>query len=432
MGYRQSEPSPLKSGLVHAGMSLSVFGGLALALGAGVHVVADPAAAGPRQTIALFGTAAGDTEDRGGQFASLEAADYAEDYAPAGASASTGTDFTYTELDGDGMRIDITGGQGGPALAPSAGIRINGRLVQPGQSFGEVRSGAPSAAAEAAAPLKVNAAGAAPKVASKAPADIYARPFSNPEGHPIVSLVIGGLGINSTQTKLAIDTLPADVTLSFAPDAKRLDYWIKTAREDGHEVLIELPMEAYEYGRMSMRADTLVTGAGSKANVAKLNQVLGRASGYFGVINYQGAKFGADAASVEPVFDVLAERGLAFIDDGSVHKATFGEVADTKGLRFARAAGPVDTRQSPQDIAAELMELETIAREHGGAIGAGFAFPVTIEAASLWIDTLEEKGLVLAPVSALVRDAAPVAVPMAERRELRTGSVTKAGLKTGG
>lgn len=432
MGYRQSEPSPLKSGLVHAGMSLSVFGGLALALGASIHVVADPAAAGPRQTIALFGTAAGDAEDHGGQFASLEAADYEEDYAAASLSGTGGSDITYTELDGDGMRIDITGGQGGPALAPSAGIRINGRLVQPGQSFGEVRSGAPSGAADEAAPLNLNTAGAAPKPASKAPADIYARPFSNPEGHPIVSLVIGGLGINSTQTKLAIDTLPADVTLSFAPDAKRLDYWIKTAREDGHEVLIELPMEAYEYGRMSMRADTLVAGAGSKANVAKLNQVLGRASGYFGVINYQGAKFGADPASVDPVFDVLAERGLAFIDDGSVHKATFGQVADTKGLRFARAAGPVDTRQSPQDIAAELMELETIARERGGAIGAGFAFPVTIEAASLWIDTLEEKGLVLAPVSALVPDAAPVAAPIAERRELRTGSVTKAGLKTGG
>ena len=432
MGYRQSEPSPLKSGLVHAGMSLSVFGGLALALGAGVHVVADPAAAGPRQTIALFGAAAGDADDRGGQFASLEAADYAEDYAPTGYSASTGTDLTYTELDGDGMRIDITGGQGGPALAPAAGIRINGRLVQPGQSFGEVRSGAPAGAAEAAAPVKLNAAGAAPKAASKAPADTYARPFSNPEGHPIVSLVIGGLGINSTQTKLAIDTLPADVTLSFAPDAKRLDYWIKTAREDGHEVLIEVPMEAYEYGRMRMHSDTLIAGADSKANLARLDQVLGRAIGYFGVINYQGAKFGADADSVGPVFDVLAERGLAFIDDGSVHKATFGQVADTKGLRFARAAGPVDTRQSPQDIAAELMELETIAREHGGAIGAGFAFPVTIEAASLWIDTLEEKGLVLAPVSALVPAAAPVALPMAERRELRTGSVAKAGLKTGG
>ncbi|MFN4183268.1 MAG: divergent polysaccharide deacetylase family protein [Hyphomonas sp.] len=432
MGYRQSEPSPLKTGLVHAGMSLGVFGGLAVALGAGIHLAADPTVAGPRQTIALFGTAAGDADERSGQYASLQVADYDEDYVPSDYPVAGAAEYTYTELNGDGMRIDITGGQGGPVVAPAAGIRINGRLVQPGQSFGEVASGASAEAAQAGAPLKLNVAEKVSKPASKAPADIYARPFSNPEGRPIVSLVIGGLGINSTQTKLAIDALPADVTLSFAPEANRLDYWIKTARADGHEVLIEVPMEAYEYGRLRMHPDTLIAGGDKKANLARLNQVLGRASGYFGVINYQGAKFGADAGSVEPIFDVLAERGLAFIDDGSVHKAFFGQVADTKGLRFARAAGPIDTRQSRQDIAAELMELEIIAREHGGAIGAGFAFPVTIEAASVWIDTLEEKGLVLAPVSALVPEVAAIPAPLAERRELRTGSTAKAGLKTGG
>ncbi|ABI78085.1 conserved hypothetical protein [Hyphomonas neptunium ATCC 15444] len=429
MGYRQSEPSPLKTGLMHAGMSLGVFGSLAIALGAGIHVTADPSEAGPRQTIALFGTDAGESDSA---FAALPSADYEEDYVAADDAVSGAVDIAYTELDGEGMRIDITGGQGGPAVAPAVGIRINGRLVQPGQSFGEVASGTPAGAGEAGAQLTLNTAEQVSKPASKAPADIYARPFSNSGGQPVVSLVIGGLGINSTQTKLAIDALPADVTLSFAPDAKRLDYWIKTAREDGHEVLIEVPMEAFEYGRMRMHPDTLIAGGDQKANLAKLNQVLSRASGYYGVINYQGAKFGADAGSIAPIFDVLAERGLAFVDDGSVHKAFFGQVADTKGLRFARAAGPIDTRQSPQDIAAEFMELETIARQHGGAIGAGFAFPVTIEAASLWIDTLEEKGLVLAPVSFLVPDAAPVPVPMAERRELRTGSPDKAGLKTGG
>ena len=432
MGYRQTEPSPLKTGLVHAGMSLSVFGGLALALGAGIHITADPEAAGPRQTISLFGTTPGDAHEKGAAFASIRAADYEEDYVPA-EYLSEGMELAYTELDGEGMRIDITGGQGGPVVAPAAGIRINGRLVQPGQSFGEVASGTSAGTAAAATPLKLNSAETAPKPASKAPADIYARPFSNPEGLPVVSLVIGGLGINSTQTKLAIDALPAEVILSFAPDASRLDHWIKVARADGHEELIDVPMEAYEYGRMRMHPDTLIAGAGETANLARLNQVLSRASGYFGVINYQGAKFGADTASIEPVFEVLAERGLAFIDDGSVHKAFFGQVADAQGLRFARAAGPVDTRQSPQDIAAEFMELESIAREHGGAIGAGFAFPVTIEAASLWIDSLEEKGLVLAPVSALVpRSAEPAPQPMAERRELRTGSAGKAGLKTGG
>ena len=435
MGYRRdTEPSPLRTGLAHASMSLVMFGGLAAAFGLGIHVIGDPAAAGPRQKIALFNAPAPDTAVSQGALTFAQAGFDAADFDDDDVEAEAGFDLVYSELDADALRIDITGGQGGPATVPAAGIRINGRLVQPGQSFGEVSSGAAAAAVPADMPVLSVAATRKAGPASKAPADVNARPFSNPEGRPMVALVIGGLGINTTQTRLAIDALPAEVTLSFAPDARQLDYWVRTARADGHEVLIEVPMEAFEYGRMRMHPDTLIAGADKSANLARLNKVLGRASGYFGVINYQGAKFGADTASLEPVLRSLSERGLAFIDDGSVQRAGFGEVAGQTGLRFARAAGPIDTRQTPQDIAAELMELETLAFRDGAAFGAGFAFPVTIEAASVWIETLDEKGLILAPVSALVPQVGltPAPAAVAGRRELRTGSLEKTGLKTGG
>ena len=58
-----------------------------------------------------------------------------------------------------------------------------------------------------------------------------------------MSLVLGGLGINYTHTRSAIDELPPEVTLSFAPHASGLQTWINRAREAGHEVLIELPLE---------------------------------------------------------------------------------------------------------------------------------------------------------------------------------------------
>ncbi|MFN4023232.1 MAG: divergent polysaccharide deacetylase family protein [Hyphomonas sp.] len=435
MGYRRdTEPSPLRTGLAHASMSLVMFGGLAAAFGLGIHVIGDPAAAGPRQNIALFNAPATDIAASQGALTFAQAGFDAEDIDADDAEADAGFALVYSELDADALRIDITGGQGGPATVPAAGIRINGRLVQPGQSFGEVSAGAAATAASADIPELTLTTARKSGPASKAPADVNARPFSNPEGRPMVALVIGGLGINTTQTRLAIDALPAEVTLSFAPDARQLDYWVRTARADGHEVLIEVPMEAFEYGRMRMHPDTLIAGADKPANLARLNKVLGRASGYFGVINYQGAKFGADTASLEPVLRSLSERGLAFIDDGSVQRAAFGEVAAETGLRFARAAGPIDTRQTPQDIAAELMELETLALRDGAAFGAGFAFPVTIEAASVWIETLDEKGLILAPVSALVPQVAltPAPAAVAGRRELRTGSLEKTGLKTGG
>ena len=65
MGYRREyEPSPLRTGIAHAGFSLAVFGGLAAALGVGIHVTADPAAASPSKTLALFETGPSPEETR--------------------------------------------------------------------------------------------------------------------------------------------------------------------------------------------------------------------------------------------------------------------------------------------------------------------------------------------------------------------------------
>lgn len=420
MGYRrESEPSPLRTGIAHAGMSLAVFGGLAAALGVGIHVTADPRAASPSQTLALFETDSTGVETR------VARLDDRADFSGSGdLSGIEGSELqlAYTELEGDAVRIEVTGGQGGPVPNTTDAIRINGRMVKAGESLSEVRRGPQTETA----PLRLAAATqtlAPAKSKSKSPADIYARKFSNPEGRPMVGLVIGGLGLNATQTQLAIDDLPADVTLSFALDSKKLAYWIKTARADGHEVLIEVPMEAYDYGRMKMHPDTLLAGAETKANLARLDGILSRASGYFGVVNYQGAKFAADKDAAVPVLERISEKGLAFIDDGSLERTNLTGLARASNLRYARAAGPIDTRQTPDDISAELMDLEAIALEKGAAFGSGYAFPVTVEAAKVWISQLDEKGLILAPVSAIANSNPP---------EVRTGSIAIPGLNTGG
>ncbi len=165
------------------------------------------------------------------------------------------------------------------------------------------------------------------------------------------------------------------------------------------------------------------TGAEAKTNLARLETILARTSGYFGIVNYQGAKFAADKASATPVLTRLSEKGLAFIDDGSFDRSTLSGLARETGLRYARATGPIDARQTPADISAELMDLEAVALEKGAAFGSGYAFPVTVEAAKVWISQLEEKGLVLAPVSA-ISNGRPV--------EVRTGSLDMSGLNTGG
>jgi uncharacterized protein len=409
MPYRRdAEPSPLRTGIVHAGLSLMVFGGLAGALGAGIQFSGDPSAAGPRQQLALFEV----VDDARPTLKTRLKTEEAEQ-----ALIETLGDDGYREVDSGNEPslgvdyVDATGvtGTGGPsddavADAAGVGVRINGKLVKPGESYGEVTAIVSLDTAPISGMSETVNGVRLPRIApdGRAPADAYARPFANPGQQPVVSLVVGGLGINATHTKSAIEELPPEVTLSFAPDAQRLQYWIDRARASGHEVLIELPMENFDYGRMKMHPQTLLAGKDASVNVARLNTLLGRASGYFGVINYQGSKFSGDAEAVRPVLQALSDRGVALVEDGGLEEASFDTVADATRVRYVKASAPIDTKLTADDINLQLLELETRAKATGAAMGAGYAFPITIEMAKIWTSELGQKGILLAPVSALV------------------------------
>ena len=225
-------------------------------------------------------------------------------------------------------------------------------------------------------------------------AQAYARPFT-PDGHPRVALIIGGLGLNAKATREAIETLPADVTLSFVPYADGLQGWIDMARAAGHEVLLEAPMEPKDYPDNDPGPYTLMAAASADENGHKLDWLLSRASGYFGVTNYLGSKFVASAPAMTAFTAALKSRGLAFVDDGSAVRAG-------GGIPRASADRIVDGQLSGEAIQQQLAALETQASRTGRALGSGFAYPVTLDEAARWANGLSARGFQLAPASAVM------------------------------
>jgi polysaccharide deacetylase 2 family uncharacterized protein YibQ len=427
---RDAEPSPLRAGIVHTGLSLLVFGGIAGALGAGIVLIGDPSAAGPKQTLALFDTH--DTAapplkarlktDIATASLSIETPDYAE-VGGSGDLPDQGADLGVEAPDQTMTASVNTGVPVGQGDADEGGVRINGKLVKPGESYDEVTRVVSLERAPVAGMTERLNGMTLPRVSpdGRAPADVYARPFINPGNKPVVAIVVGGLGINATHTRSAIDELPPEVTLSFAPDATSLQTWINRARAAGHEVLIETPMEAYDYGRMKMHPLTLLADGNEARNQARLDRILSRSTGYFGLINAQGSKIGDDEASMKPVLQAVSGRGLAFIDDGSLNAASMKQLSGETQLRYVRADSAIDAKLSAEDISSEFMELESQALEHGAALGAGYAFPITIEMVKTWTAGLEQKGIVLAPASALASAAPQVEIPSED--SVRTGSL---------
>ena len=228
----------------------------------------------------------------------------------------------------------------------------------------------------------------------RTPAQAYARP-SSADGKPRVALIIGGLGLNAKETREAISGLPPEVTLSFVPYSEGLQGWIDMARAAGHEVLLEAPMEPKDYPDNDPGPYTLLADSAPQEIGRRLEWLLSRASGYFGVTNYLGSKFVASPAAMGAFESNLRQRGLAFIDDGSAARV---------GGAIPRASADriVDDQLDGPTIEAQLTALETQAQRSGQAMGSGFAYPITLAEAQRWSQGLAARGVQLVPASALM------------------------------
>lgn len=230
---------------------------------------------------------------------------------------------------------------------------------------------------------------------------VYARPFSDQYHRPRIGILIAGLGMSQSATLTAVQQLPGAVTLGFNPYARKLQDWIDQARAAGHEVMLELPMEPVNYPDDDPGPHTLLTSLNAEANLERIEWLLSRFVGYVGVTNYMGSKFTTSPDALRPVLNTLRERGLMFLDSRSSVHSVAGQIANEVGLVQASNNRFLDNKASRTAIDARLAELERIARATGSAIGIAFPYPVSIERIAAWAETLESRGLVLAPLSNL-------------------------------
>ena len=244
--------------------------------------------------------------------------------------------------------------------------------------------------------IEQSPSGPLPTVApdGRSPQVAYARPFVS-NGKPKVALVLGGLGLNAVATRAAIERLPPEITLSFVAYSDNLQNWVDLARANGHEVLIEAPMEPLDVANNDPGPYALMASATPTETIKRMEWILSRATGYFGVTNYLGGRFLTSDQPMTAFLTVMRQRGLAFIDDGAASHRT------VPGLSRATADAVVDADLSAPGIQKSLLGLEANAKRTGASMGSAFAYPLTLEMVSRWAQGVAARGSQLAPVSAV-------------------------------
>lgn len=234
------------------------------------------------------------------------------------------------------------------------------------------------------------------------PWQVYARPFPANDRRPRIAIVIADMGLSGVTTMNGLQKLPAAVTLSFVPYAERLDNWIERARTKGHEVMMSIPMEPVTFPRDDPGPNALLSGMSHERLIERLDMSLGKGAGYVGITTTTGSKFTTRPDVMAPVIEAVKQRGLLFVDAKVAPRSVGASMAEAAGVPRAWVDRMIDRDLARGAIDDQLKELENIARTQGAAVGLGYPYPSTIERINLWITGLQDRGLVLAPVSAVV------------------------------
>jgi polysaccharide deacetylase 2 family uncharacterized protein YibQ len=218
-----------------------------------------------------------------------------------------------------------------------------------------------------------------------------------------IGILLRGIGRNDQDAADAIGSLPSAISLGFWPYASQGKVLAARARDKGHEVIVQLPLEPNDYPANNAGPDSLLTSAPPEENAQRLQSVLKRFEGASGVTNLMGGKMLHAKAPLKPVLQDLKARGLLYVGESGNSHGTVRELAKELNLRYGAADVMIDAQPSPEAIDKALARLVSIARQRGSAIGIGNANALTVQQVHEWSDSLAAQGISLVPIGALAQ-----------------------------
>lgn len=213
----------------------------------------------------------------------------------------------------------------------------------------------------------------------------YAKSFNfNPE-IPRIAIIVRGLGFREDFSNAAINGLPANVGLSFSPYSKNCKEWMKKARQKGHEVFLDLPIETdreifFDPGNLG--AMQLISDSDRRQ---KLELLLSKGGAYLGLIAQHGMKNGQNVG-MDIILNEVKKRGLLFVNNRTDNN--YKELYPQKTPQITADMDIYD-KLFPAAINARLEYLKTLAQYNGYALAIVDSKPVNLRELSNWLKELE-------------------------------------------
>lgn len=245
--------------------------------------------------------------------------------------------------------------------------------------------------------------GAMPKITAdgKKPWRYYAKTAEIKSGKPMIAIIVTGLGASKNTTDLAL-RLPENIDLSLSPYTKNLPDLARSARDSGHEILLDMPMEASDYPAHDSGQLALLVSQDQTGNEARIKKLMAHDFGYIGFVTPQDEVFLSNGELFKSLLQILAGRGISLVIGKPPAKNDTREMVEKGNTASVIADTLIDEELTTTAIAARLSLLEQTAKQRGYAVGIAGIYPITIKQLGDWAAKAEANGFILVPVSVII------------------------------
>jgi len=218
---------------------------------------------------------------------------------------------------------------------------------------------------------------------------------------PKIAIVIDDLG---DKDKISQELLRWNLPITFAilpftPFSKTL---AGEAHRQGKEVILHLPMEPRGYPQIRPGEGVLLEEMNETKLLRQLTKDIDAVPYITGVSNHMGSRLMEEPEKIRIIFSELKRRGLFFLDSRTTPQTVGLQVAQSVGLKAVERNIFLDNSSTDEDIKQQLEQLIQLSLSKGKAIGIGHPHPSTLKSIREIIPRLEEKGIEVVPLSALM------------------------------
>jgi len=223
-----------------------------------------------------------------------------------------------------------------------------------------------------------------------------------------LSLVIEGFGPaeNDSLAKVAL-ALPFDFSGAVITNEKAAKHWSQELASKGRDVLAQIPMEPMNYPARSPGPDAVLVDM-TKNQIRRLVQKNVHAvQGCVAALPYLGGMALQDANAMQAVAQELHDQKVAYVEVAGEDHSVGLESASRIGVPFLRIDGRIEAghtgARGTHAVHEALRDLADTARRRGFATCIARLDPPTLAALRTEIPALENQGVRVVPLSALLR-----------------------------